>query len=114
MEIFLIEKSKVRRTFKVIVDKEEHIIEYRGDGLGFESAFLDGREVVQHESFFKMAPLFEFDLKSHKVKIEVESGFCMNLLGPLWPGHLAMFRLCIDGTMLYEDRSGKEIGFGKS
>ena len=109
MEVHLTEMTRVRRTFAVSFGAREHVVTYRGDGAGYESVAVDGIEVERKSSTFEMTPLFEFELEGHDLRFEIRSGFWMNLLGPIWPGHLERFAFSIDGDVVYEDRGGEPM-----
>jgi len=108
-DILLIEKSRVRRSFRLILDGEERYLEYRGDGMGYESVHLDGYEVMQATGAFKMVPEFEFEVDSHSVRFEIDSGFWLSLLGPLSPVGLKRFAVYVDDQCIYEERNGRPL-----
>ena len=109
MEIHLIELSRVRRTFTVSFGERDHVVAYHGDGMGYESVVVNGMEIMRESSGFEMTPRFEFALEGHLLRFEIRSGFWMNLLGPIWPGHLERFAFAVDDEVVYEDRKGMKM-----
>lgn len=110
MEVTLLEKKRFRRTFAVQFDDDpdEHFVEYRGDGLGYESVWIDGDEAMR-KSGATMVPRFEFSLGAHDhvLVIEIQASFWLNALGPLYWGGLKRFSLYVDDQRVYAD--GKDV-----
>lgn len=88
------ERSHLRRLLEVETSEGIYFVEYNGNGLGYESVYVNGREAVKSVSMLWFVPRLEFRLGRLPCAIEVR----------IWPWlGFRYFALEVDGVIAYEE-----------
>ena len=102
MEATLVNSTRVTRTLEVTTPTGCHVVEYLGNGAGFESVRVDGQLVARESGRWKMVPRLDFSIGPTPARVEIEAGLLLNLLG-VFCGKLSAFRLYVNDQLIYQD-----------
>ncbi len=92
--------GRLYRKFELTVNGWSRVLEYVGNGRGFEEVRIDGDPVCKERTWLWWAPRFEFDLAGRRGVFEVR-------VGPFLAIRAA--RLSVDGEPVYAEGKWSDV-----
>ena len=92
--------GQVTRTLRVTAKDAAYLVEYRGDGMGSESVWVDGEMAAKVRSVSRMTPRIDFEMGAHRASVHIRTVWWRDFLPPLW-ARLEAFVLEVDGEAIY-------------
>ena len=99
-KVELLVKKPVIRVLRISGPIGSHLVEYRGDGVGSESVWVDKTVAARTASIYRMTPRFDFAIGSRAASIQLRTTWWRDLLPP-WFARLEAFMVKIDGEAIY-------------
>ena len=90
----LIEKKWLYRSFTVLTNEGVFDVEYDGNGMGYEEILVNGEIAIRKPSVWWYVPRFDFDLGSHKARVDVSISMFMQIKS---------FSLSVNGSDVYAE-----------